>query len=165
MSINFFSKDCQSHSTSQSSFGICDDENGQEAYINTDLSDNTNWIAEVKNPDNLEVIFTAVDKCVIKDNEYPGRGRCDGMLTTNSHLYLVELKNQKPPWQIGAIEQLLSTIEFISANHDLSSYKKKKAFACNKKRKKFVEIDNEYNLKLYRKTGFRIDIQAEIILI
>lgn len=163
MSLDFFKQDCRYPSIALESFGICDDQNGLKAYPTADNPDT--WIAEVKNSNKLNVVFTAIDKCVIHDNEFPNRGRCDGMLTTDEHLYLVELKNQKPPWQIDAIEQLLSTIEFINEHHDLSVFRKKKAFACNKKRNKFVVIDNEDNLKLYRRTGFRIDVQAEIVVV
>jgi hypothetical protein len=87
------------------------------------------------------------------------------MLTTDNLLYLVELKNQEPPWQSDAIRQLKSTIQFLLENHDISNYRKRKAFASNKKRDAFVVIDDEDNLKFYRRTTFRLDIQAEIIII
>jgi len=163
MSLDFFRVSCKYPPISNTVFGLCDNEDGSKAY--PDLKNRENWIAEVKNDNQLEIVFTAIDKCVINDHEYGGVRRCDGMLTTNQHLYLVELKNQIPPWQSGAIEQLVSTIELLVGAHDLSFYKKKKAFACNKKRERFVVIDNEFNLKLFKQTGFRIDVQAEIIVL
>ncbi len=163
MSLNFFRADCQNPPISLDTFGLCDNEDGTRAYPDTANPDN--WIAEVKNEDNMDITFTAVDKCVLHDHEYPGRGRCDGMLTTENHLYLVELKNQLPPWQSHAINQLDSTIDFLVNNHDISLYKKRKAFACNKKRDKFVVIDNEFNKAFYNRTTFRIDIQAEIVIV
>lgn len=163
MSLDFFKTDCQSPAITVSSFGLCDDQNGTKAYPDTKNPDT--WIAEVKNDTHLDIIFTAVDKCVLNDNEHIGRGRCDGMLTTNNHLYLVELKNERKDWQSGAVEQLISTIQFLLDNHDISKYKKRKAFACNKKHKVFAETDNEINLTLFRQTGFRLDIQAEIVVI
>ncbi len=156
MSLNFFRADCQNPPISHVSFGLCDNEDGTRAYTNTTNPDT--WIAEVKNENNMDITFTAVDKCVLHDHQYPGRGRCDGMLTTENHLYLVELKNQLPPWQSHAIDQLDSTIDFLMNNHDISSYKKRKVFACNKKRDKFVVIDNEFNKAFYHRTTFRIDI-------
>jgi hypothetical protein len=163
MSLNFFRADCQYPPISLDTFGLCDNEDGTRAYPDTANPDN--WIAEVKNEGNMDITFTAVDKCVLHDHEYPGRGRCDGMLTTKNHLYLVELKNQLPPWQSHAIDQLDSTIDFLVNNHDISQYKKRKAFACNKKRDKFVVIDNEFNKAFYNRTTFRIDIQAEIVIV
>jgi hypothetical protein len=163
MSLNFFRDDCQYQPITLDSFGLCDNQGGTKAFPDTANPDT--WIAEVKNENNLQIIFTAIDKCVLQDNEFEGRGRCDGMLTAENHLYLVELKNQEPPWQSDAIKQLESTIQFLVDNHDISQYKKRKAFASNKKRDKFVVIDNEFNKAFYRRTTFRIDIQAEIVLI
>ncbi len=163
MSLNFFDVTCQEPPLNNTLFGLCDDENGSKAYTNTD--DPAKWIATIKNSNSKALIFTAIDKCVIKDHEEKGRGRCDGMLTSGDYLYLVELKNTSSQWQPDAIEQLTSTIQFLKDNHDISSYRHKKAFACNKKRKRFAEIDNEFNLTLYRKYGFRIDSQAEIIIV
>lgn len=163
MSLNFFRNDCQYPPISLVSFGLCDKQDGSKAYPTT--TDSEDWIAEVKNEKELETVFTAIDKCVLMDGDEPDRGRCDGMLTTEQHLYLVELKNERSGWQPEAINQLTSTIRFLLENHDLSVYKKKKAFACNKKHKKFAEIDNEINKRLFTETGFRIDIQAEIVVV
>jgi len=163
MILNFFNPDCQYPPISSNSFGLCDKEDNTKAFPSTTKP--KEWIAEVKNDNGLEVVFTAIDKCVLQDNEFEGRGRCDGMLTTDQHLYLVELKNQNKNWQTDAKKQLFSTIDFLIDNHDISQYKLKKAFACNKQRKKFAYTDNEENLALFRKTGFRLDIQAEIVII
>ena len=141
MSLNFFEASCQEPLLNISLFGLCDDQNGTKAYTNINNPDT--WIATVKNEQNVELVFTAIDKCVIKDNEYPGRGRCDGMLTTAELLYLVELNDSPKDWLSATIEQLESTIQFFMDNHDLSGYKHKKAFACNKKHRHFQEIDNE----------------------
>lgn len=166
MSLNFFRVDCQYQPITLNAFGLCDNQDGSKAFPDIDAANReSQWIAKVKNDDNLPIVFTAIDKCVLQDNEHKGRGRCDGMLTTEDHLYLVELKNQDPPWRSHAIDQLDSTIQFILDNHDINQFKKRKAFACNKKRDMFVVIDNEFNKMFYRKTTFRIDIQAEIVVI
>lgn len=161
--MNFFRQDCQSGPHTDLRFGLCDDQNTTKAYVDT--VDPAKWIATVENSNQEQVTFTAIDKCVIQDNEELGRERCDGMLTTSNLLYLVELKDQKPPWRTHAIEQLRSTIEFLKANHDLAQYRHKKAFACNKKYRPFVEIDNEMQLAFFRSHGFRIDIQATILIL
>ncbi len=165
MSLNFFKSDCQYQPISLNKFGLCDLQNGTRAFPDIIIANKDSmWIAEVRNDSNLEVVFTASDKCGLQDHEYICRGRCDGMLTTENHLYLVELKNQVPPWQTHAIAQLESTIQFLFDNHDLNQYKKRKVFASNKKREKFVVIDNEFNIAFFRRTSFRIDIQTEIVV-
>ena len=163
MSLNFFEISCQERALNIELFGLCDDQKGGKAF--TSITDPEKWIATVKNKNKLLLTFTAIDKCVIKDNEEPGRGRCDGMITSENCLYLIELKDALPPWQSDAIEQLESTVQFILENHDISQYQLKKVFACNKKSEKFRVIDNDFNLTFYRKYGFRIDIQAEIIIV
>lgn len=163
MSLDFFQKRCQESPRIDSEFGLCDDQNGQKAY--SDLTDKNKWIATIKNSDQQSVTFTAIDKCVILDGEFKGRGRCDGMLTAPNLLYLVELKDQEPPWQTHAKEQLESTIQFLIANHDISRFKKRKAYACNRKRDKFFVFDNEENISFFRRTTFRLDIQGEIVII
>ena len=161
--MNFFDIGCQYGPVNYTSFGICDDQNTTKAYI-TDVNPET-WVAVVKNDKQKNLIFTAIDKCVIHDDEEIGRGRCDGMLTTIDLLYLIELKEKDPPWRNEAIEQLKSTIIFLRANHDLSKFKHKKAFACNKKRNAFVVIEHEESLAFFREYGFRLDIQAEVIIL
>jgi len=161
--MNFFDPASQEPPLTNKIFGICDDQNGGKAYTN--LTDRQTWVATVKNDNGKVLVFTAIDKCVIKDNEAVGKGRCDGMLTSHEHLYFIELKDEAKGWVTDAIEQLESTIIFYIATHDVKTFKHKKAFACNKKHRHFQEIDNEFNLSFYRKYGFRIDVQAEIIVV
>lgn len=163
MSLNFFNNICQEGPINAPQFGLCDDLPGRPAYTNFDNPDI--WIAKVKNSGAVEVVFTAIDKCVIQDNQYPGRGRCDAMLTTSKCLFLVELKDQEPPWQSDALEQLVSTIKFLQDNHNISQFKIRKVFACNKKREKFIAFDNEENQRFFRETTFRKDFQTEIIVL
>ena len=163
--LNFFNNQCQSPPITDPLFGVCDEEDGSIAYISR--NDQNKWIATIKNDSQIELIFTAIDKCVINDNEYEGRGRCDGMLTSPNLLYLIELKNKKSSWKTDAINQLESTIQFLQEAHGdiLSKYKHKKAFACNKKARHFQEVDQELNLKFFRKYKFRIDVQATIVIV
>lgn len=163
MSLNFLVNNCREPVRKDLLFGLCDDQDGKKAYSNSD--DPTKWIATVKNNNALVLAFTPIDKCVIHDDEYPGRGRCDGMLTSSEHLYFIELKDEAKGWITGAIEQLESTIGFFKENHDINSFRHKRAFACNKQHRHFQETDNEFNLSFFRKHSVRIDIQAEIIVI
>lgn len=161
--MNFFDAACQEPPINTKLFGLCDDENGTKAY--TDTVDSSKWIATVKNDSMLDVTFTAIDKCVIKDNEGKGKGRCDAMLTTKLSLFLVELKNASSAKNVDILEQLISTIAFLKQYHNIDSYTHKKVYACNKKRSQFVVIDNEENKAFYNTYGFRMDIQGEIIVI
>jgi hypothetical protein len=165
MCINFFCNKCQELPINNPLFGLCDDQNGTKAYTNIDNP--AKWIATVKNDYHVNLVFTAIDKCVIKDNEEAERGRCDGMLTSEgkNHIYFVELKDEAKNWITNAIEQLESTIRFFIENHDITVFKHKKAFACNKQHSRFQVIDNEFNLRFFRKYGVRIDIQTEVIIV
>ncbi len=162
--MNFFDPQCQEPALNHTLFGLCDDENGKKAFTNIDKSDN--WIATVKNDRSKMLVFTAIDKCVIKDVEEKGRGRCDAMLNSDEHLYFIELKNiDYPSWKSRAIEQLESTIQFFIAHHDLKRFRHKKAFACNKKKPRFQEIEIELKRRFFDMYRFRIDTQAEVIII
>ncbi len=163
MSINFLNNACREDVRNEASFGLCDQQNGTKAYSNVDQPET--WIATVKNDNCISLIFTPVDKCLILDHQYLGRGRCDGILTSDSHLYFIELKDQAKHWITAAIQQLDSTVEFFKANHDINQFRHKKAFVCNKRRRHFQEIDNEQNLAFFRKHKVRIDVQAEILIV
>ena len=163
MSVNFLVAACQEPPLNNSEFGLCDDQDGTKAYTST--TDTANWVATVKNDNAIPLVFTAIDKCLIQDHEYRDRGRCDGMLTSTNYLiYFVELKDEAKGWITGAIEQLESTIQFFMESHDITAYRHKKAFACNKRHRHFQEIDNELNRSFFRRYGVRIDVQGQIII-
>lgn len=165
MSVNFFETDCKESSRKDIRFGICDDGNGTIAY--TDTSDSTKWIAEVINNKKIDISFTAIDNCitVFKIETKEKESSCDGMLTFLDSLYLIELKVQGKDWIPKAKSQLENTIKLISENHDLNSFRLKKAFACNKKHPNFAVIDSAERKAFFERTkGFRIDIQAEIVI-
>lgn len=161
--MDFFKPECQSGPFSEARFGLCDDQNATRAYVDTATPEK--WVATVENPSQRAVTFTAIDKCVIQDGDEPGRGRCDGMLTTEDLLYLVELKDQVPPWRQHAIDQLESSIRFLLDHHDVSRFRHKKAFACNKRRQVFATIDNDLQLRFRRDYGFRIDVQTTVLVL
>ncbi|GHT83585.1 hypothetical protein FACS1894137_05080 [Spirochaetia bacterium] len=163
MSFNFFDPVNQEPATTDTEFGLCDDQNGTKAY--SDRNCREKWIATVKNENRIPLIFTAIDNGVISGAEAEGRERCEGMLSSKDHLYFMELKHQKADWIQKAKAQLESTINIFIENHGKPQYKHKKAFACNKKHSKFRIIDNDENLRFFRTYGFRLDIQAEIIVV
>jgi hypothetical protein len=166
MSVNFFETDCKEESRNDKQFGICDDQNGTIAY--TDIFDSKKWIAKVKNDKGIDVTFTAIDNCIVilKEGTKDKESSCDGMLTFAQSLYLVELKEKgSGGWISDARGQLENTIKLISENHDLSNFRYKKAFACNRKHPSFTVIDTAERKSFFERTGgFRIDIQAEIVV-
>ena len=166
MSVNFFETDCKEESRNEKQFGICDDQNGTKAY--TDTTDSTKWIAKVTKIKEIDVSFTAIDNCIIvfKEGTNDKESSCDGMLTFSESLYLVELKKQGTGgWISEAKGQLENTIKLISENHDLSNFRYKKAFACNRKHPSFTVIDTAERKSFFERTGgFRIDVQAEIVV-
>jgi hypothetical protein len=166
MSVNFLKSDCKEPSRKENQFGICDDQNGTKAY--TDTENHSKWIAKVTNDNQIDVSFTAIDNCIIvyKEGIKDKESSCDGMLTFNQSLYLVELKNQGiGGWISDAKGQLENTIKLISNKHDLSYFRYKKAFACNRKHPNFTVIDTAERKSFFERTkGFRIDVQAEIVI-
>ncbi len=165
MKLNFFNPKCQEPPRSNEKFGICDDKSKSVAY--TTISQPENWIAIVENTKREILTFTAIDKCVLNDRDEPGRGRCDGMLTSEKHLYLVELKDRKDKSAKEGIEQIKSTIQFLKDNHEevFTTYQHRKAFVCNRKKGWFTVLDDDDQLKFFRKYKFRLDIQTKIVVV
>jgi hypothetical protein len=162
--LNFFDPTFQEKPLNNIQFGLCDNKKGNVAFTSTINKDQ--WTATVENPNGLSLIFTAIDKGVIKDYEYSDYERCDGMLTSKCHLYFVELKNErKHSWVQEGFLQLESTIKLFKNAHPGAEkrYKHKKAYVCNKKHPCFHVIDNEQNLKFFKTYCFRLDIQANIL--
>lgn len=162
MSVDFFRPECQER-RNISLFGLCDDQNGQKAYTKTD--NQCGWIATVRNDRNRELVFTAIDSCIIRGDEHSGQRRCDCMLTSEEHFFFIELKDQAKSWIKDASEQLEATIQIYIENHGNPHQRHRKAFACNRKHPHFHETDNERNKEFFTKCKFRIDVQAEIIII
>ncbi len=161
--INFFNNNCNEASISNKEFGICDDQNGTKAY--TDNTNSKKWIATIKNDKRKKIVFTAIDNCIIilKEETSDKESTCDGMLTFENSLFLVELKVQRQGgWLPRAISQLENTIKLIKKHNDISKIKYKKAYACNKIHPRFQIMASEQMKRFFDKTGFRIDVQAEI---
>jgi hypothetical protein len=167
MSQNVVPAQCSEAERKDDIFGICDDQAGTKAYTDADQNNSGSWIATVKNVNHVAVTFTAIDNCAIflKPGTEEKMSTCDGLLTFNNSFYLVELKVQRTGgWITTAIGQLESSIKILLAIGIPAQYKYKKAFACNRKHPYFQSIDNELNKRFFRTYGFRIDVQAEIVI-
>ena len=163
MNINFFDANCQSQ-TNKYKFGLCDDPNGDPAYIDTD--DCSKWIAIVENNQEIEVIFTAIDNCIeILRSDGKKDNRCDGMLTYNNHIIFVELKERKytnSVWIEEGENQLRKTIAVFVNHNNLAIFKSKKAYIANSKKPQFQYSHKERMQKFRNDTGFTLIIQNTI---
>lgn len=165
MSIIFFDTNCQSQ-TNQPKFGLCDDPPPSEnpAYIN--INDSRKWIAIVENNQEINVIFTAIDKCIqILRSDGKMDNRCDGMLTYNNNIIFVELKERKytnSVWIDEGENQLRKIISVFINNHDLQIFKSKKAYIANSKKPQFQYSHKERMQKFRNDTGFTLIIQNTI---
>lgn len=163
--IDFFNNSCNENSLTDEEFGICDNQDGTKAY--SENTNSGNWIAIVKNNTQKEMTFTPIDNCIqiFQSGTRNLESSCDGMLTFENSLYLIELKEQGTGgWLPTAISQLQNTIRLITENNDISNIRYKKAYACNKKRPHFQVMDSERKKRFYDMTGFRIDAQIEIVI-
>lgn len=166
MPIDFFIAKCQTENIRDKEFGICDDKDENEktpAYVDTVQPEK--WVAVVKNISDKSINFTAVDNCVeIQRTDGTMDFRCDAMLTNEDNIVFVELKDQGSGWITHAVdEQLQTTIDNFKANHDISKYKYKRAFACNKRFPNFrISYKDKMNA-FYNKNHIRLNLVREII--
>jgi hypothetical protein len=162
--FDFYTPACRTQITAPH-FGLCDREDGCKAHVDCENPDA--WIVAVENKRRLALIFTAVDKCVIKDGEAEESGRCDGMLTSEQHLYFIELKDKKHTKSGRAKAQLVSTIEIFKRSHPekLNEYRIKKVFICNKGGRKNSFCTHEEQKRFHETYGFRIEINPRTIVV
>jgi len=167
MSINFFEGKCQG-STDKKLFGLCDDPPSlrNPAYI--DENNGTKWIAVVINDYKYNVTFTAIDNCIkIKREDGNMDKRCDGVLTYNSTVIFVELKERPAlgnKWVLDAEEQLKTTIGYFEKEEESNNFKIKKAYISNNEHPKFKESQRRRMLQFQNDTGYVLRIENRIIL-
>jgi len=135
MPIDFFKSGCKKTSIKKE-FGLCDnpDPAKDPAYI--DEFNDVNWIAQVTNQNGNSVDFFAIDHCIeIRRSNIEMAKHCDGMLSYESNIVFVELKNRgSSGWLSDGRKQLTETISFFKDNHNITTYKLKEAYVCNKQR-------------------------------
>lgn len=177
--VNFFdlSNNNGEPSRTDSEFGLCDNYllSDEPAYSNNDFKYRDSrkaedkplrWIATVKNPNHIPVQFYAIDKRIRIMTNGNEESLCDGMLSFNGDLNLVELKVKKEDWINDAIVQLKNTIKLLRQYHEneLQQLKLTKAYACNRKHPNF-QYGHASTMETFRQeTGCRLDIQATITL-
>lgn len=167
MSQTFLDKKCQTFSD-RKLFGLCDDPHpaSNPAYI--DEKDGAKWIAVVINEYRYDVTFTAIDNCIPIDRE-DGKfaKRCDGVLTFNSTVTFVELKQRGAignAWVIDAEKQLRTTIGYFEMEDEAEDYNKKNAYIANSEHPKFKESQARRMEQFFNDTGYVLRIVNRIIL-
>ena len=167
MSINFLAPLCQTHSNKKI-FGLCDEPspNKNPAYI--DEKDGAKWIAVVENEYVYQVTFTAIDNC-IEINRPDGKmeKRCDGVLTYNSSVIFVELKERGVlgnKWVKDGEEQIRTSINHFEANLQVNTFTSKKAYIANSQHPKFKESQSMRMEKFFSDTGYVLRIENRIKL-
>ena len=143
--------------------GIQQGENGTMAR--TTLENEEDWNAVVTNETGKAMTFMPLDHNIVihptPDTTY---SLCDGMLyeSNKDFLAFIELKVRKESWMNEAVTQLRSTIELFSENHDISEYRKRVAYAANKKHPRFNSSHKEIMQNFRNDTKFRLLIQNNI---
>lgn len=164
MKIDFFIESCQTSNISVPIFGIVDPKDNGPAFI--DFSSRKDWVAEVENKSGIALNFTAVDNCIeILRDDGQMENRCDGILTGGDNLIFVELKDQREDWIQHAVEnQLKTTIRYFQENYDISRYRKRYAYACNKRHPQFHYSHMSMMEKFRHDMGVRLCIVNKIVV-
>jgi len=166
MPIDFFRVQCQ-RPTRETRFGLFDAEDNTPAKIL--YADEPSWNATVLNNDQKEILFTAIDNCIdIWRNQNEMESRCDAMMTYESNLLFIELKNRRNTWQEEGLSQIESTIKGMIEEQNVFyySFNKRKAIVANA-RHQFPHFQNnnleqrEYFMREYKA---RIQFEAQIVI-
>ncbi len=132
MSIDYFTNSCKT-SSNKVKFGLCDDPPplSNPAYI--DEKEPAKWIGIVKNSEEKNVDFFAIDNCVdIRRDDGTMDSRCDGVLSYEDKLIFVELKERDGgQWLKKGREQLTATINRFKQEVDVSKFSSIKGYVCN----------------------------------
>lgn len=125
----FFKNNCKCSST-RTNFGLIDN-------MPAKISENTidEWIAEIKNLNQNEILFFALDNCLeILNNEEP-ESLCDGFLFYNNLLIFVELKDRTySGWLSSGNNQLINTYKIFKLMYNKNDFMELSFVIANKQR-------------------------------
>ncbi len=163
MPINFFQNCCKTESN-KIEFGLCDDIVNSPAYI--DEIDKSKWIGIVKNPDEKDVDFFAIDNCVVIIRaDGTDESKCEGVLKEGSNLIFVELKERgSSGWFKKGREQITVIIQIFKQNYNISDYNSVRAFVCNNLKPNSHSGRAANIQRFYDDTGFILKDQQEITI-
>ena len=165
MQINFFKTNCKT-SSNKSKFGLCDDPPPAEKPAYIDNNNTSKWIGIVDNTNNKEIDFYAIDHCItILRNNDEQESKCDGMLHFNNNLTFAELKDRgSKGWLKKGQEQLTTTINIFSKNHNIETYNKVNAYVCNKQRPLANTGNSTHIQKFKDDTGLLLNVKSNITI-
>ncbi len=167
MSIEFQIVKCQTQSD-RKIFGLCDNPSPAKDPAYIDETDGSKWIAVVENEKRFSTTFTAIDNCIeIIDSDGKMEKRCDGMLTYNSTVIFVELKQRIAKgnaWVKDAEPQLKNSIKHFEQTILSEKFIHKKAYISNSEHPKFKTSQIGRMEKFYTDTGYILRIEARIEL-
>ncbi len=167
MSTEFFKETCQTYSD-KNKFGLCDDPAPAKNPAYIDESNGDKWIAIVDNERKQRVTFTAVDNCIeLLRNDGKMEKRCDGVLTYESNIIFVELKDRSTvgaSWIKEGESQLMSTIDHFKKIVDVEEFDIKEAYIANAANPKFRSSQAHRMENFLINTGFVLNIINRIIL-
>lgn len=160
MKVNFFDQGCNS-TTFAKAFGVCDDQNGAPAYLKEDLELADQWGCDIRNPRGLEVTLTAVDNCIhlFKNDDKDLESTCDAMLTYESDIDFLELKDKRDSWKMAGAYQIENTILLFSKYHDIKQFRRRRAFVANRSFPNFSHYETETKQRFW--DGYRTRIYAQ----
>jgi hypothetical protein len=167
MSVEFDEPGCQTLSD-RKKFGLCDDPTPAHNPAYIDEKDGSKWIAVVENEYGYSVTFTAIDNCIeIMRPDRTMEKRCDGMLTYNSAVIFVELKQRGArgnAWVVDAESQLRATIREFEKTERFKNFDSKKAYISNSEHPRFRASQAGRMERFFDDTGYIIRIEARIKL-
>lgn len=160
MPVDFEDPDCQDK-TNAAKFGLCDDEKATPARISYNTKEK--WNATVINQNNTDIVFIAVDHCILKLDKNGNRiSSCDCILSYPLNIIFVELKNKGSDWISEGIRQLRSSIKLYKDHANISSFRKRRAVVANRKHPSFHKIENETMQRFYAENKVRLLVGSEI---
>jgi hypothetical protein len=167
MSINFSEIKCQG-TTDKKLFGLCDDPPPAKNPAYIDENNGSKWIAVVVNEYRYDITFTAIDNCIkiIREDRKPAK-RCNGVLSYNSTITFVELKERGAvgnEWVEDGEKQLRSTLSYFEKEDLAKNFTKKKAYIANNRHPKFKDSQTRRMNQFFEDTGYVLRIENRIIL-
>ncbi len=165
MSVDFFKTDCKKD-TSEKKFGLYDAEDSTPATIK--LTDEPTWNATIVNNECKTILFTAIDNCIdVYREDGQMDSRCDCMLSYDSVLLLVELKNKKVSWQAEGLAQIENIAKRMieEGQQHYDSFTKRKAIVANKKQKTPAFQTSNIEQRQYFWSIYKMRIQFNSIII
>ena len=166
MSVDFFKVDCQ-NTTSEQKFGLYDAEDLTPVKIK--LTKEELWNATVLNSTSKNILVTAIDNCIdIFRQNGEMDNRCDCMLTYETSILFIELKNKRDSWQSEGLAQIENVVKIMIAEIPdfYNGFTKRKAIVANRKHQfpAFQESNIEQRQYFSSKYKMRIQFEAEIVV-